>query len=169
MGAVRVQHLAEQPVKFKALRRGSLCGQALSADHVLVGADQAHLRPRLLLQNGLEEISGGGLSVGAGDGGHHHSLRRVAEPVGPQNRQRPPGLLHQHEGNVSLRLPFTDGAHRACLLCLTDIGVAVHGIAADGHKQVPCLRLPGIIADTRKLHVFVRVKLQHLRAGKQIL
>ncbi len=156
-------------MKLKALRRGPLCGEALPADHVLVGADQAHLRPRLLLQNSLEEIGRCGFPVGTGNRSHYHLLRGVAKPVGPQNRQRPPGLLYQHVRYFFLRLFFTYGTHCAGRLCLSDIGVAVHGIAADGHEQVPCLRLPGVIADTGDLHVFVCVKLQHLRADKQIL
>lgn len=42
-------------------------GQALLPDQVLVGADQPHLCVEAPLQHGLEQIGGGGLSVGPGD------------------------------------------------------------------------------------------------------
>ncbi|MPM33171.1 hypothetical protein SDC9_79740 [bioreactor metagenome] len=162
MGAARIQHPAKQLMQLKALRRGPLRGQDLRADHVLVGADQTHLRPCRLLQNSLQQIRGGGLAVGAGDGGHDHMLRRMTEPVGAQHSQRPPGLLHQHVGNAGLRLPLTHGAYCPGLLRLSDIGMTVHGIATDGDEHVALMSLTGVITDAGDFKIFIRVKLQYL-------
>ena len=70
MGAARVQHLPEELLELVTLRRGALRVDEFRADHVAVGAHQAHLYARAGLQQMLHQIGGGGLAVGAGDGDH---------------------------------------------------------------------------------------------------
>ena len=100
MGAARIPHPGKELLDLKGLRRGPLRGEHLAADHVLVGADQAHLGPRRLLQNRLEQVGGGGLAVGAGDGHHGHIVRRMAEVVGAHHRQGPAGVRHLDIGDL---------------------------------------------------------------------
>ena len=157
MGAARVPHPGEELLELQGLRRGPLGGDHLVADHVLVGADQAHLGSRLLLQNGLEQIGGGGLAVGAGDGHHGHIVRRVAVIVGGHHRQGPAGIVHPDVGDISLRRrPFAHHRGGARRHGLGNVCVAVGGKAGHGHEQISCRRGAGIIADADDLRLRVR-------------
>ena len=156
VGAAGVPHLGEEPLDLEGLRRGALRGDHLRADHVLVGADQPHLGPGLLLQNGLEEVGGAGLAVGAGDGCHGHGCGRVAEEVGADHRQAPAGVLHLDIGDGPVRRGLlTDHRGGAGGGRLPDEGVAVHGKAPHGHKQVAGLCGAGVVADVGDLQIQV--------------
>ncbi len=156
MGAARVPHPGEEPLELKGLRRGSLRGKGLLADHVLIGADEARLGPRRLLQNGFEQVGGGGLAVGAGDPHHGHVLRGMAEEVGPHCRQRPAGIRHLDIGDVPLRRLLAQHRRRAGLHGLFDEIVPVCGEAGHGYKQSAGPHRPGVIADVRNLQLHVR-------------
>ena len=82
VGTPRIRHLPQQLLHLVGLRRGAVGGQALLPDQVLVGADQPHLCVEAPLQHGLEQIGGGGLSVGPGDRQQGQFPGRMAEPVG---------------------------------------------------------------------------------------
>ena len=64
MGAAGGAHPGKQLLELQGLRCGTLSGHHLVADQILVGADQAHLGPQLLFQDGLEQIGGGGIFEG---------------------------------------------------------------------------------------------------------
>ena len=157
MGAAGRAHPGKQLLELQGLRCGTLSGHHLVADQILVGADQAHLGPQLLFQDGLEQIGGGGLAVGAGDGHHGHAVCRMAVIVGGHHRQGPAGVLHQDIGHGAvLRRSLTHHRGGSRRHGLSDIGVAVGGKAGHGHEDVPGCRGPGIIADTGDLHLHVR-------------
>ena len=169
VGAAALPHLGKQPLELKGLRCGPLRGDDPVADHVLVGADEAHLGAGLLLQDGLEKIGGGGLAVGAGDAHHGHGVRRMAEEVGAHHRQGPAGVRHPDERHIPLRLLFAQHRRRAGGHGLADEGVAVNGKARHGHKQVSRLDSPGIIADMGDIHIQVRRGGQDVKALQQFV
>ena len=157
MGAAGGAHPGKQLLELQGLRRGALGGHHLVADQILVGADQAHLGPQLLFQDGLQQVSGGSLAVGAGDGHHGHAVRRMAVVVCGHHRQGPAGVLHQDIGHGAvLRRPLAHHRGGPRRHGLSDIGVAVGGKAGHGHKDVPGRRGPGVIADTGDLRLHVR-------------
>ena len=147
MGAARIPHLGEEPLELKGLRRGALRGEGLLADHVLIGADQTHLGPRRLLQNGFQQVGGGGLAVGAGDPDHGHALGGVSKEVGPHRRQSPAGIRHLDIGDIPLRRLLAQHRRRAGLHGLSDEIVSVRRKAGHGHKQSAGSHRPGVIAD----------------------
>ena len=166
MGAARVPHPGEEPLKLKGLRRGPFRGQGLRSNHILVGADQSHLLSPGL-QNGLEKIGGGGFAVGAGDTQHDHGRRRMAEEIGARHRQSPAGIRHLDIRDIALRHPLAQHRRRATLHGLADEIVAVHGEAGHGHKQVPRPRLPRIVADIGNLQLQVRRGGENVQAPEQ--
>ena len=153
MGAAGIPHPGKQTLDIEGLRCGALRGNDFLADHVLVGADEAHFGAQRLLQNGLEQISGSGFAVGSGDAHHGHMVGGVAKPVGAHHGQCPAGVRHLDIGNFHSR--------GACRSCLADERMAVHRKARHGHKQVALLRSTGIIADVGDLHFHVRRGRQH--------
>ena len=167
MGAARVRHGAEERLEFKGLRGGALRVEHLPADHVLVGADEAHLGTQRLLQHVLEQVGGGGLAVGAGDAHHGHGGGRVAVPVPAHPGQSAPAVVRDHPGALPLRPVLAEDAERALLPGHGDELVPVSLIALHGHKEVsgPCF--PGIVADAGNLHIKVRAGLQNLDSLQQ--
>ena len=157
MGAAGIPHLREQALEFKGFRRGALRGDHLCADHVLVGADQAHPGPGLLLQNGLEEVRGAGLAVGAGDAHHGHGCGRMAKEIGADDGQTPAGVLHQNIGDAAVRRRLLADHRRGTgRRRLADEGMAVRGKAPHSNKQVSGPGGTGIIADIGDLQLRVR-------------
>ena len=170
VGAAGGAHPGEQLLELQGLRRGALRGDRLAADHVLVGADEAHLGPRLLLQDGLQQIGGGGLAVGAGDGHHGHVVRRMAVPVGGHHRQGLAGVRHLDIGDGGiLRRPLAHHRRGARRRGPADIGVTVGGKAGHGHEHVPGRRGPGVIADMGDLRLRVRRGGQRRQPCQKIL
>ena len=167
MGAARVRHAPEQALELKGFRGCALRGQDLAADHVLIGADQPHLRPQTLLQDILEKIGSGGFAVGAGDARQRHAGGGVAVPVPAHLGQRGAAVRRAHIGNPRLRLLLAEHARRALLHSHGDKPVAVRLVARHGNKESAGLRLPGIIADAGNLHRQVRVGLQDVHALQQ--
>ena len=169
MGAARIPHPGKELLDLKGLRRGPLRGDHFAADHVLVGADEAHLGPRRLLQNRLEQVRGGGLSVGAGDGHHGHIVRRMAEVVGAHLRQGPAGVRHLDIGDLRpLRHILAQHRRRDGSRRLADEGMAVHGKALHGNKQIAGFCCPGVIAHAADVQVRVRCGGQYGDAPQQV-
>ena len=157
VGAAGGAHPGEQLLKLQGLRRGALRGDHLVADHVLVGADEAHLGPQLLLQHGFQQVGGGGLAVGAGDGHHGHVVRGMAVVIGRHHRQGLAGIRHLDIGDAGvLRRPLAHHRRGARRRGLADIGVAVGGEAGHGHEHVPRRRGPGVVADAGDLRLRIR-------------
>ena len=161
VGAAGIPHAGKQALELEGLRRGALGGHHLAADHVLVGADEAHLGACRLLQNGLEQIGGGGLAVGAGDTHHGHGVGGVAIEVGAQHGQGPAAVFRAHPGNALFRSALTQHRRRAGRDGLGDEVVSVHGKAGHGHEQVSGLGGAGVIADAGNFHIQVRRGIQH--------
>jgi len=167
MGAAPVRHFPEQLLDLEGLRGGALRGDDLLADHILVGADKAHLGPFGLLQNGLQQIGGGGLAAGAGNGDHGHFLRRMAEPVGADHRQGPAGIRRLDISAVRRRKLLAQHRRRALFQGCSNILVAVGGKAGHGHEQVAGLGGPGVIADAGDFRFQVRRAGLNRDAGQQ--
>ena len=168
MGAARVRHAAEKALELKGFRGGTLSGDDLVPDHVLVGADQAHLGAPGLLQDILEQVSGGGLAIGAGDAHHHHGGRRIAVPVPAHLGQGRAAVGNQHVGPLSLRPLLAQHAGRAFFPGHGDIFVPIRLIARHGHKEVPGPRLSRVIADAGDLHLQVGVGFRGRYALQQL-
>ena len=152
MGTAPIPHLGQKPLQFKRFRSSPLRGKGLLPDHVLVGTDQAHLGPQSLLQDGLEQIGGGGLAVGSGDGHHGHGIGGMAIKVSAHHRQGMAGIRHPDIGNLPLWRFFAQHRCRAGLHSLADECMAVHGEAGHGYEQVAGPGLAGVIAHTGNLH-----------------
>ena len=167
VGAAGVRHPAEEGLELQGFRRGPLRGHDLPADHILVGADEAHLGPPPL-QNGLEKIGGGGLAVGAGDGHHGHLPGGMAVEVRSQDGQRPPGVFHLDIGNGLLGNALAEDDGGPGGFGLSDVGVAVRRIAGDGHEELPRLYLPGIVADAGDVSLQIGGGGKDLDARQQI-
>ena len=160
VGAAGVGHLAEQPLQLEGLRRGALRGERLPADHVLDGADEAHLGAGLLLENALDEVGGGGLAAGAGNADHGHLPGGVIEPAAGDDRQRAAGILHNHIGNLTFRCTLAYNAHGPLVPGHGDKSVTVRLRASDGHEQAAGLGLAGVVADVGDIGVQIGVDLQ---------
>ena len=148
MAASGVGHLPQQLLHLPGFGGGAVGGQDLLADHVLVGADKAHLGPQHPLQHGLEEVSGGGLAVGAGDGQHRQFLRRMAEPVDGHRRQGRPGISRHQPRPFFRRRAAAEYRRRPLIQRLLDIPVAVGLVARQGHEETAGRHVSGVVADT---------------------
>ena len=92
MAAPRRSHSGQQLLKLIGIRRGALGGNRLGPHQIPVGADEAHLGPADPFQHLLEQVCGGGLSVGPGDPHQGHPVAGAAKPVGGHLSKGPPGL-----------------------------------------------------------------------------
>ena len=156
VGAAGVAHLREEPLQLKGFRRGALRGDHFPADHVLIGADEAHFGAQRLLQHEFQQIGAGGLAVGAGDAHHGHGVCRVAEEVGAQHRQRAAGVFHLHVGRAVLGRTLAHHGRSARGGGFGDKVMAVHGVAGHGNEQVARADCAGIVADVPDLHIQIR-------------
>ena len=161
VGAPGVAHLAEELLQLEALRRGALRGQLLRPDHVAVGADQTHLRAERGLQDVLDEVSGGGLAVGAGDADHGHLPRRVAEEVASGDGQSIAGILHQNIGDLPLGRALAQHHSRALFRSGGDKVMSVADRAHNGDEEIAAAGAAGIIADAGDLHGGIGVHLNN--------
>ena len=155
VGTAGVGHPAEQLLQLEGLRRGALRVEDFAADHVLNGADQAHLGTGLLLQNALDEVGGGGLAAGAGDADHGHLAGGVIEPVAGDHRQSAAGVLHNYVGNVAVGCMLADNTGRAFFAGHGDEAVAIGLGAGDSHEQPALRRLAGVVADVGDVGVHI--------------
>ena len=169
MGTARLLHLGEEALDLKGLRGGAVCGENLLPDHILVGADEAHLGPQGLLQNEFQQVRRGGLAAGAGDCRHHHVVGGMAEEIAADHSQAPAGVRHLNIGDFLLRNPLTQHRRRALFPGLADEAVSVHCVARHGHKQVPRLGFPGVIADAGDLHFQIRCGGENVQSSQDFL
>ncbi len=169
MGTAGSAHLGKQALQFQALRGGSLRGNFLAADEIGHSAHQAHLGPGHLLQHLLEQQRGGGFAVGAGNADHGHGVCRMVIKIAAHLGQSQPVRLHQHVGNLLLRLAGSD--HHRCppVQGHGDEAIAVSGEAGHRHKGIPGRNLPGIVAHPGNLRLQIRRARQHRHILEQIL
>ena len=151
MGAARIAHPREQCVQLVGFRRGAFGFDHLIADEVLIGADQADL-VACILEHMLDEVGRGGLAVGAGNAQHHHAVRRMAEAVRRDLRQRDARVLH-HDSRNALRRLLADDCRRALFHRLGDVLVAVGRVAADGNEQVAGLYRARVVTHFVNVHI----------------
>ena len=167
--AARVRHAAQQPLQLEGFRRRALGVDHLAADHVLDGADQADLRPGLLLEDALDEVGRGRLAARAGHADHRQLARGVAVPVRADHGQRAARGRDHGVGQAALDLMLADSADRALLLRHGDISVPVGLHTGDRHKEVAGLCRARVIADAGDLLFRVGIAAQKLQPREQIL
>ena len=162
-----IPHPGKQRLQFDAFRGGTLGGDDLITNMIFHCADQTHLCALDLLQHLLQQPSGGGLSVGAGDTHHHHTFRRATIEIGAQQRQCQTVRRHQHIGHIHLRL-FSGNHHNGALFhSHRDKPVAIAGKAGHRHEQTAGLHFSGIANDRSHLQLGICVKLQYFDSLKQ--
>ena len=161
--AACVAHTREQRVQLVGFRRGALGFDDLAADEVLVGADEADLVTRVL-EHMLDEVGRGGLAVRAGDAEHHHAVRRMAEAVRRNLRERDARIFDNDCGNALGRL-LADHRRRALLERLRDILMSVGRVAADGDEKVALLHRTRVVSD----FVYLRRAVCRVRQNGNVL
>jgi hypothetical protein len=90
---MRVRHGAKNAEQVYGLRRGTLGMDALGADHIANGADDANLFA-CLLGDCLDHIGRGGLAVRAGNAQHHHFALGITVERGGHFRHCLAGVFH---------------------------------------------------------------------------
>ena len=79
MGTAGLCHLRKGFMEFIGFRRSIHGGRHMISNHNAGGADKSNLLSRRL-QNRLDHMGGGGLTLGAGNTDHGKFLRRIAKP-----------------------------------------------------------------------------------------
>ncbi|MPM36146.1 hypothetical protein SDC9_82741 [bioreactor metagenome] len=153
VGAAGVRHPGQQLLQLVGLRSRAVSRESVRADHVLIGADQPHFGPQAMLQYGLEQISGGGFSVGARHPQDGEPAGRVVKPVCREEGQGGAGVLGNQPGPRLLRRSAAHHRGGALFQRLSDEVVAVRLIARQSHKKGPRLQFSGVVADRRDFGV----------------
>ena len=106
MRAARIEHLPQQALQGKALGRRALRGDDGVADAVFDRADEADLRAERLLEHMLDKAGHGRLAVRPRHADHAQALRRMAEPVAAELRQRRARIAHAHpKAHFTIKIP----------------------------------------------------------------
>ena len=147
MGTSGVRHLPQRAVEGDRLRRG-------------VGAFRQELAPYVgpqradhagLIPGGGEDLpehmGGGGLALGAGDGGQGQRLGGMAVKLRRQPGQGGAGLLHGGSGDPLRKRRAADHGGGPPGQRVGNAGAAVKFCTLHGHKERPRDYLPGIAGD----------------------
>lgn len=118
------------------------------ADHVLVGADEPHLGPQHALQHRLEQIGGGRLAVGPGDGQRRQAIGRAAEPVGGDRRQRRPRIRDHDPWSRFFRRMLAEHRGGPQRQRLGNKSVSVGLVARQRRKQTAGHQFSGVVANS---------------------
>ena len=143
----RVPHPGKELLQLQAFRGGPFRGEGLLANEIAHGANESHLCPPGLLQNGFQQQGDGGLSVGAGDADALHGLCRVPVKIAGHLGQRQTVRGNQDIGDLYIRLFRRDRHNGSPFHRHGDESVPVRGKAGDGRKQAPWHCLSGIVDD----------------------
>ena len=154
VGAARVRHLTEQAVQLEGFGGSALGRDDFLADHVLNGAYETHLCPRLLLENALDEVGGGGLAAGARHADHGHFAGGMVEPVAAHECQRLAAVFHHHVGDA-LHRALHHGAHGAFFRRHGDKFMSIHRLTGDGNEDVTLRRGAGIVTHAGNVHIHI--------------
>ena len=154
MGAACVRHLTEQAVQFEGLGGSALGGNDFLANHVLNGAHETHLCARLLLENALDEVGGGGLAAGTRHADHGHFAGGMVEPVCAHECQRLAAVFHHHAGDA-LHRALHHGAYRALFCRHGDKFVSIHRLTGDGNEDVALRCSAGIVTHAGNVHIHI--------------
>ena len=163
MGTALLRHTLEKLMQLQTLGRGVLGVEQGIADHVAVGADEAHLRPGHGLKHMLRDLGGAGLPAGAGKADELHSFHRIAEKVPAHNGKPVTAVLDPHTGSSVVRRFLAQNRRGAACDSLGNEAVSVGVEAPDGHKQIPRPRLSGIVADPADLQLGIGGAFQYIQ------
>ena len=153
VGAALPVHPGEELLDLIGLRRGPFRRQHQIADHVVVGPEQAHLGPGLLLQDRLDQIGGGGFPVGAGDPHDLHLLRGPVKPVGGDQRKSLSGVRRLHVRDLSLRRVLAQDTGGAFFHGHGDVLMSVADVTHHGYKQAARRDFSGVKAYARDFRI----------------
>ena len=169
MRAARIEHLPQQALQGKALGRRALRGEDGVANAVFDRADEADLRAERLLEHMLDKAGHGRLAVRPRHADHAQALRRMAEPVAAELRQRRARIAHAHPRRVLRHVVLAQHTGRAARKGGGNEAVAVRDIARNGGKQLAGRGRAGIIAHARQLQLRVGVLFEHLDALQKLV
>ena len=129
-----VDHRTQVALQIDGVGRGVVGGDALLADHVAGGTDQAHLHARRL-QDGLDHVGGGGLALGAGHADKAHLVRRMAVERRRHAGHRSTDAGHLHLGDVHVHKVIHHQRHAAVGDRLWRVVVGVKARTGDAEEQ----------------------------------
>ena len=157
-------HLPEEPLQVQGFRGGHRGRPGGLAHAVIDGAHHPHPAAGGG-QDGLQEIGGAGLAVGAGDAHQGQLPAGVVVKGGAEVGQGQAGLRHPDHRDPGRRgqLLFGDDHPGALVETGGQIEVAVGAAAFQGHEEPAGGDLPGMVGHPGHRHVHVA---QHLTAGQ---
>ena len=138
-----VPHLPQAAVQVDGIRGGQIAVQPLFADHIAGGADQAGLEARLF-QNGLHQVAGGGLALGAAHAHHTDFFFRVAVEGRGDIGHGGTDVFHLYLRHVRIQNALHHKGDAAVFLRLTHESVSVKARAADAEEQTAGGLLPAV-------------------------
>jgi len=170
--AVLAAHLVQELHDGERGRRGVVGFVGLGADLVSDGADEARFLPRPL-QDGADEVSGGGLALGAGHADDLHLFGRVAVIKVGKAGQGFPAVLDDHlRGRDPLQgVPLHHHRPSSQLQGFLGIDPAIDLGARDADEKLAGVGGLGILGDAGQLGVALAHQLHALHLfgqGKEL-
>ena len=138
-----------------------------AADHVAGGADEAHLHARRL-QDGLDEVAGGGLALGAGESHHLHLPGGMAVELRAHGAEGRPDVFNQNLRDIKGQQSFHHQGGSAVFHRLLRIIMGVKPRAGNAEEKAVLHLFPAV--HKRPEHLGVSLDLNDLRraAARQI-
>ena len=166
MGDAPGTHFPEEPLEVQGLGGGYRGRPGGFADPVIHGAHHPHPAAGGV-QDGLQDIGGAGLAVGAGNPHQGQLPAGVVVKGGADVGQGQAGLGHPDHRDPRGRGQFLLGDHHpgARIEAGGQIEVAVGAAAFQGHEEPAGGDLPGMVGHAGHRHVNVA---QHLTAGQAV-
>ena len=130
------------------MRRGDVVAGDARAD----GADHADAVTRPC-GDGIEQVGGGGLPVGAGDAEHPQRRRRVAVQTGRDRTERGPDRRHPRLGDLEGEEPLDEQRHCTAGDGFGRVLVPVGRAARDAREARARRDLPAVVGDGIDLDV----------------
>ena len=162
----RSAHFPEEPLEVQGLGGGHRGRPGLIPDAVIHGAHHAHPAAGGG-QNGLQEIGGAGLAVGAGNPHQGQLPAGMVVKGGADVGQGQAGLGHPDHRDPRGRRQFLFGDHHpgALVEAGVEIEVAVGAGPFQGHEEPAGGDLPGMVGHPghRRVHIAL-----HLTAGQAV-
>ena len=138
-----VSLLPQAAVQVDGIRGGQIAVQPLFADHIAGGADQAGLEARLF-QNGLHQVAGGGLALGAAHAHHTDLFFRVAVEGRGDIGHGGTDVFHLHLRHIRIQNALHHKGDAAVFLRLAHKRMSVKARAADAEEQTAGGLLPAV-------------------------
>ena len=143
-----VPHLPQAAVQIDGIRGGQVAVQALLADHIAGGADQAGLEARLF-QDRLHQVAGRGFALGAAHAHHADLFFGMAVESRSDISHGGTDVFHLHLRHIRIQNALHHKGDAAVFLRLAHKRVSVKARAADAEEQpagslFPAVRNQGV-------------------------